>query len=193
MKNFHGTRWGLSLLLPAAISMLTSAACPNPDNFTAQAVNRSGAFTLSDARGKYVALHFLLKTECPFCIKHTRDYVQKAPSLPGVVHIFLKPDTDEEIRAWNTKLESDHSTSITIYRDPDAKLADAYGIPNGYQFHKQVVHYPALILIDPTGKEVFRYVGKSNVDRLSFEQLAAQVSQLRVAPRTPVSATPGTR
>ena len=32
----------------------------------------------SDLRGKFVALHFLLKTECPFCLKHTHDYATKA-------------------------------------------------------------------------------------------------------------------
>jgi len=34
------------------------------------------------------------------------------------------------------------------------------------------------VLIGPDGKEVFRYVGKNNGDRLSFEALAAKVKEL---------------
>ena len=40
-------------------------------------------------------------------------------------------------------------------------------------FHKRMS-----VLIGPDGKEVFRYVGKSNADRLSFESFAAKVAEL---------------
>jgi len=40
------------------------------------------------------------------------------------------------------------------------------------------VHYPATVLLGPDGKEVFRYVGKNNSDRLSFEKLAEKVAEL---------------
>jgi peroxiredoxin Q/BCP len=66
----------------------------------------------------------------------------------------------------------------TIYRDPDATLAKAYNIPDGYKFHGQTVHYPALVLLDGSGKEVFRYVGKSNADRLSYEKISAKLKEL---------------
>lgn len=34
------------------------------------------------------------------------------------------------------------------------------------------------VLLNPTGKEVFRHVGKHNGDRLSFEKLAEKVGEL---------------
>lgn len=68
---------------------------------------------------------------------------------------------------------------MPIYQDADAKLADQFNIPNGYQFHGQVVHYPALILINDQGQEVFRYIGKNNSDRYSFEQLKATIEALK--------------
>ena len=43
------------------------------------------------------------------------------------------------------------------------------------------MHYPATLLLGPDGKEVFRYVGKNNGDRLSFEKLAAKVKELEAA------------
>ena len=111
-------------------------------------------------------------------IRRTRDYFTKAPTLPSVVQVFLKPDTDEEIEAWAKKLPADELAKNPIYRDANAKLAKAFDIPDGYKFHGQVVHYPATVLIGPDGKEVFRHVGKSNADRLSFEALAAKVAEL---------------
>ena len=54
--------------------------------------------------------------------------------------------------------------------------------PGGYRFNGQTVHYPALVLLDPAGKEVFRYVGKSNADRFSYDQFAAKLTELKDKP-----------
>ena len=135
-------------------------------------------FVLSKEKGKFVALHFLLKTECPYCIRHTQDYFSKAKTLKNAVQIFIKPDTELEIRSWSGKLPAEDLKKFPIYRDPDAQLAKQLSIPNGYKFHNQIVHYPATILFGPNGKEVYRYVGKNNSERLSFEQLAAKVNEL---------------
>jgi thioredoxin-dependent peroxiredoxin len=164
-----------SLLLFSVCASLTAAA---PEDFTVRAAAGKGSFTLKDARGKFVALHFLLKTECPYCLRHTHDYFTKAPGLPNVVQVFVKPDSDTEIEAWAAKLPAGDLEKNPIYRDPYAKLAKSFDIPDGYQFHGQTVHYPATVLIGPDGKEVFRYVGKSNSDRLSFEKLAEKVAEL---------------
>jgi peroxiredoxin Q/BCP len=135
-------------------------------------------FVLSKEKGKFVALHFLLKTECPYCIRHTQDYFSKAKNLKNVTQVFIKPDTELEIRSWSGKLSAEDLKNFPIYRDPDAQLAKQLSIPNGYKFHNQIVHYPATILFGPNGKEVYRYVGKNNSDRLSFEQLTAKVNEL---------------
>lgn len=146
-------------------------------DFTLASVTDTSHFTLSSAKGRFVALHFLLKTECPHCIRFTQDYFSKASSLPNVVQVFIKPDTEEEIAAWAQNLEGPEEQYV-IYRDPGAKLAKQFEVPDGYAFHGQMVHYPALILLDPNGKEVFRYVGKKNSDRYSFEQLKSKVAEL---------------
>ena len=154
-----------------------------PADFTVESPPNGKVFKLSEARGKYVALHFLLKTECPFCLKHTRDYAKKSAPLPDVVHVFLKPDAADEIKAWAAKANrGDDFPDLSIYRDADAKLAEAFAIPGGYQFHGQTVHFPALVLLDPAGKEVFRYVGKSNTDRFSYEQFTARLAELKDKP-----------
>ena len=147
------------------------------DNFTLHSVTDKSTFTLSKSKGKFIALHFLLKTECPYCIRHTSEYFEKASSLANVIQVFIKPDSEEEIKAWANKLKS--TNSLPVYQDVNANLADQFNIPNGYQFHGQVVHYPALILLNDKGEEVFRYIGKNNSDRFSFEQLKAKIEALK--------------
>ncbi len=145
----------------------------NVKDFTLTSITDKSTFTLSKSKGKYIALHFLLKTECPYCIRHTSEYFDKASTLSDVTHVFIKPDNEQEIKEWANKLKS--TNSFPIYQDLDAKLADQFNIPNGYQFHGQVVHYPALILINKKGEEVFRYIGKNNADRFSFDQLKTKI------------------
>jgi len=151
----------------------------NPTDFTLISATNNSQFTLSATQGNYVALHFLLKTECPVCIRHTQDYFSKAETLPDVIQVFIKPDSEKDIEDWAVKLPKDELSEFPIYRDPEANLASMFNIPDGYNFHNQIVHFPALILLDPNGKEVFRYIGKNNRDRYSFEQLESKIQELR--------------
>lgn len=162
------------------LSLATQASRANPTDFTIQSATSTNVFKLSEAKGKFVALHFLLKTECPFCLRHTHDYLQKSAGDSRVIQVFLKPDTDAEIKTWAAKLSEDAS-KVTIYRDPDAALAKGFNIPDGYKFHGQTVHFPALILLNGEGKEVFRYIGKSNADRLPYEKFAAKLEEFMKA------------
>jgi len=174
----------LSLVALLASSLLPAGTFAAPlVDFTVESPSDGKFFKLSEAKGKYVALHFLLKTECPFCLKHTRDYAKRYAATPDVIHVFLKPDSADQIKAWSTKANrGDDFADVTIYRDGEAKLAEQFGIPGGYQFHGQAVHYPALVLLDTAGKEIFRYVGKNNADRFSYEQFAAKLAELKEKP-----------
>ena len=169
----------LGLLFTLPLTFEISRA--NPDDFTVRGVTSTNVFQLSAARGRFVALHFLLKTECPYCLRYTREYAQKSAGAAQVIHVFLKPDTEAEIKTWAAKLGGE-TLDVTVYRDPDAALAKAYQIPDGYKFHGQTVHYPALVLLDAKGREVFRYVGKSNADRLGYEKFAAKLKESTAVP-----------
>jgi peroxiredoxin Q/BCP len=150
----------------------------NPADFTVESPLDGSQFQLSQHRGKVVVLHFLLKTECPFCLKHTHDYAALAATTPDVVHLFLKPDSAAEIKAWAGKLSKDDLKELPrIYRDPDATLAKQFGIPDGYEFHGQTVHFPALVVLDGNGKELFRYVGKNNSDRMKPKDFSAKLAE----------------
>ncbi len=167
----------LALVLFANLASDLVAA--GPKDFTLPSATGGAPFKLAEAKGRYVALHFLLKTECPVCLRHTAEYQRKSSSMPNVQQVFIKPDTEAEIKAWTANLDAEAIRALPLYRDADATLAKSFGIPGGYQFHGQVVHYPALVLLGRDGREVFRYVGKNNGDRFSFEKLRAKVEELK--------------
>ncbi|MBL8880016.1 MAG: redoxin domain-containing protein [Phycisphaerales bacterium] len=160
-------------------TLLASAQAQMPGDFKLD--SDRGTFRLSEARGRFVALHFLLKTECPYCQQHVADITRRAPELAGVTHIFIKPDAESDLKAWREKLAA-AGVSAQIYRDPDATLANQFKIPADYAFHGTTMHYPATVLLGPGGREVFRHVGKDNTDRLSFDQLAQKVTELNRSP-----------
>ena len=166
---------GCATTQPVAVAQPTG---PVLDFTVYPAVGSTEPFRLADARGQWVALHFLLKTECPVCIKYTHSYADAADEL-GVTHVFLKPDTDEEIATWAKKYAGSDSPLPPVYRDPDAKLAKTLGIGFGYQFHGQTMHYPALVLINPQGREVFRYVGEGTRDRYYPHRLSETLRKFR--------------
>ena len=171
------TKAGLFLVF-SLIAVVTQAETPT--DFTVESPTHDTAFRMSEQKGKLIALHFLLKTECPYCIKYTNDYARIAANTPDVVHLFLKPDNTDEIKVWTGKLNKEGLKDLpVIYRDPDARLAKEFGIPDGYKFHGQSVHYPALVLVDSSGKELFRYVGKNNSDRMKPDDFVSKLKVIR--------------
>lgn len=67
-------------------------------DFKLKSVTNKDQFSLHEAKGKYVALHFLLKTECPICLRHTQEYIINLHRLPDVVQVFIKPDTKRRLK-----------------------------------------------------------------------------------------------
>jgi peroxiredoxin Q/BCP len=164
------------LLVSALLASGSSSFAENPTNFSLKSALDDSKFELSEHRGKTVVLHFLLKTECPLCLRYTREYAVLAATTPDVLHVFLKPDSVDEIKSWVSHLDQKELSAVPmIYRDPDAKLAKQFDIPDGYAFHGQKVHYPALVALNKEGKEIFRYVGKSNRDRMSVDAFKAKL------------------
>lgn len=158
---------------------VVASSRPVVQDFSLPAVNGDGAFKLSDARGEWVALHFLLKTDCPICMGLTREYTTRADEAPGVRQVFIKPDESADTLRWLKTYPDSAGEAPNVYRDADAALADRLGIPDGYFFHGETVHYPAVVLIDPQGREAFRYVGTRTQDRLKFDDFLAQLKTLR--------------
>lgn len=162
------------------LMLATKGFSQNPENFELKSATNNNKFILNEHKGKYVVLHFLLKTECPFCLRYTNEYFKNIDSLKNVVHVFIKPDEAYEIKSWAEGLPKDILNKVPIYRDLNAQLAKKFNVKFGYHFHEQIIHYPTLIIINPNGIEVFRYTGKNNSDRYSFSKLANKIQELEV-------------
>jgi thioredoxin-dependent peroxiredoxin len=172
-------------LLACLLTEAPFAAAETPTNFTLDAVVDDSnvavdtKFELKEHKGKTVVLHFLLKTECPLCLKYTNEYALLAEATPEVVHLFIKPDSADAIRSWAQRLDKAGLSKFPkIYRDPGASLAEKFGIPNGYKFHGQTVHYPAMVVLNGDGEEIFRYVGKSNSDRMPKAEFVKKLESM---------------
>ncbi|MFG0326675.1 MAG: TlpA family protein disulfide reductase [Phycisphaerales bacterium JB037] len=158
-------------------AVAASERSPAP-GFVVQQVNGTGTFSLAEARGEWVAVHFLLKTDCPICRSMTDTYATRADEVPGVRHVFLKPDAVEDTKAWIAGWRQGKDAPA-IYRDVDAEIAERYGIRDGYEFHGEVVHYPALVIIDPQGREAYRHIGDRTQDRVPFDTFKEIMAELR--------------
>lgn len=185
------TGWMTGLLAATAVlsgSLLSmaqpppAAALPAPgalEPFTVGDADR--VFDSSTARGSYLAVHFLLSTDCPYCTKLVREYVEQGPTLAGVRQVFVKNVPPEEFKQSLRELQESRPAGdppVPIYRDVDGQLAKRFRVADGYAFHGGVMTYPALVLLDPAGVEVFRHTGKSNSDRVPFATFASKVAEL---------------
>ena len=90
------TRKLKSFAVLLVISLAVQVSRANPNDFVVRSATGTNIFKLSEAKGKFGALHFLLKTECPCCIRHTHDYVKKSADDSRGVHVLPIPDTDAE-------------------------------------------------------------------------------------------------
>lgn len=168
----------LSLALAATTAFVLPASAAAPADFTVTAVTGqqgSTAETSPTSRGStspFTSFSTRVSRLHPAHAQLPPERGQGGRHSPG----FLKPGRRREIQAWAGKVDA--KSLPTIYRDADATLANQFGIPDGYAFHGQTVHYPALVILDPAGKEVFRYVGKSNADRFTFDKFSAKMTEL---------------
>lgn len=153
----------------------TAVKAQNTVDFVLPSAVDSSSISSKSLRGGYVALHFLLKTECPYCIRHTYEYHSRASETPRMKHVFIKPDELGDILTWAKKLATKTEDLVPIYQDKGAQLAESLKIPGGYQFHNEMVHCPALIVLNTEEKEIFRYIGKDNNDRSPFDKLKEKV------------------
>lgn len=171
----------LSVPAPAAQPAVTSpspkqardAAASEPRTFTVGEGGR--VFDSASARGRYLVVHFLLGDECPYCARLMREYQDQLPTLAGVEQIFVQNIPEP---AFEAALRSDPEGTSRLYRDADGRLASAFKIPGGYRFHGMTMDYPAMVVLDRDGREVFRHVGANNTDRVPFDQFAAKIAEL---------------
>lgn len=133
----------------------------------------------SDARGRFLAVHFLTGAESDAAF--LSEYASALPTLAGLSHVFVHPGSSEQCAA----LVKSASPVIVdrVYHDGERKLPDLLRIQTSATTApgRQL---PAIVLLDPGGKELLRKVGDDDGDRFHFTQLAAAMRKLSADPQT---------
>jgi len=186
-KRTSSSRWAAYLAAAwLALAHVSGASQTDFAEYPLHEVGGDRTVTLDALRGQWVALHFLLRVDCAYCLLHVKSYALQSETRPEVRHLFIKPGTEEAIVRWAEGFEGEDAPGLPefqrppIYRDPRAALASRLGIRHGYEYRDdRRMHFPALILLNPDGDEVFRHTGENTADRFRFDQFAAWWDAMR--------------
>ena len=139
---------------------LRTAADQTPLDFTVNAFD-GGTFTLSQFRGKTVAVNFWA-TWCAPCR-------QEMPALDGYYQehkgegfVLLSINTGESADAASNFVKQ-YGFSFPVGLDPSGGVKDQLGISG----------LPVTLIIDPSGKITYRHVGMITIDLLHEKVLEA--------------------
>ncbi len=168
------SRIGLVSLTTMLILAAPSAFAQQPATTSRvlTAITDHHSFSLADAQGRYLALHFLTKTDTPECTAFVRDFLRAAPTVAGVMHVFIKPDTESEVKAWAAQFNED---AHSIFLDPNGGLAQDLKVPSGLSINGATSTFPATIVFDTSGTELFRHVGTTHHDHLTFDSFKRMI------------------
>lgn len=167
------------IVLVAAFTVLWRAPLPawariaggDPTHPAVTAVADDRSLSIDDLKGSYLALHFVGATTSPAGAKFVRDTISNAPSVAGVMHLFISAEPAAQVKAW---AEQFGDSAKMVFVDKDGGLAADLGLKAGSS--AGVTGEPATIVLDPEGKELFRSVGAGLDDYLSFDRFARQMA-----------------
>src|SRR5271170_5369102 len=121
---------------------------------------RSGAFELSNLRGKRVVIFFYPKSDTPGCTKEAcefRDSSKKFTKANAEI-VGISPDKSEAQQKFAAK----YSLPFTFVPDPDHSIAEAYGVWKEKSMYgrKYMGIERSTFVISPDGaiKRIFRKV-----------------------------------
>jgi peroxiredoxin Q/BCP len=122
--------------------------------------------TLSELRGRHVALYFYPKADTPGCTKQACGVRDRAAEYEaaGAVVLGVSPDPVADLRAFADK----YGLPFTLLSDEGAEVAQLYGVWTGRMER-------STFLIDPEGvvARVFRRVKPDEHDDLLLGALAS--------------------
>ena len=164
MRTF--SRIGLVSTLFFAVSPALAINQP-ASNATITAANDDHPFALKDAKGHYLALHFLPAGDTPEDAAFVREYLKAAPTAAGVVHAFIRPQTGDA-KAW----ASQFADASRVFVDHDSKLAADLGV---WKDQKESTRFATTVVLDQDGKELFRLSGTPARSHVSFGSFASRL------------------
>ncbi len=130
-------------------------------------VTSGKSFRVSDATGHVLALHFVGDpgAATPF----VRDYLTQAPTIAGVMHVFVADGDPAATKSWAATLGD---SAGLVYLDGGRAFASDLKVPS----------IPATVVFGPDGREILRHIGASQSDYWAFASFAKELSLKAKAP-----------
>lgn len=123
-------------------------------------------FHLSDLRGRFVALHFMPHVGTPDHDAHVKEFLDQAAARAGVIHVFVSAGDAAALKDWWKPLDR---PGFTAAHDAGGRLAAELELASGSAC--------ALVVLDREGRELFRHIGATDQDHLSFAKFSARLDE----------------
>jgi len=139
----------IGLISAAAFTSLIAAAAIGQQPLTSHPIISAVGgqpFSISDAKGHYLALHFLKGTS-EKSAKFVAEYTRAAPLAAGVRHVFIQTGDPKAIKEWAAQFKD---SSAAIYIDEGGALAKDLAVTGDA---------PTTVVFDMQGKDLFRQAG----------------------------------
>lgn len=132
--------------------------------------------TLAEYRGRVVLLAFTRGAWCPACLEQLLQLERlKETALKGVSILVVAPDTPEGSRAFVATVERQRRVRLT-HRFLSAPRGRTLNRPAGGGAGKAPRLPPSLVLVDPDGREAWRFVESEHRMRPSDREVARAVA-----------------
>jgi peroxiredoxin len=133
--------------------------------------------TLAEYRGRVVLLAFTRGAWCPACLEQLLQLERlKATALRNVAVLVVAPDPPEGSRALVASVEKERRTLLT-HRFLSAPRARTLNRAPGDGDGKAPRLPPSLVLVDPEGREAWRFVEREHRMRPSDREIAHAVAK----------------
>lgn len=136
-------------------------------------------FTISNAKGRYLALHYMQIPPSDESAAQVLEFTRRSSEVAGVVHAFVVRSGAADARDWATRCRSAESL---VYYDADGQLANE--LMANRSPSSETTSPPArfTIVFDPDGKELLRIVPGSGEVFPSFDAFAAHYATKAALP-----------
>lgn len=145
----------------AFVALIQPTSAQPPKTHPIVCTKTDHPFNIADAKGHYLAIHFVRGDGTKF----VQEYLRASPLAAGVEHIFVRSGDAKQVMAWAEQFKID---APAFYSDPDGALAKDLNAGDA----------TTTTVFDPQGKELFRQAGAKPDDYAPWtvfaEKLAAK-------------------
>ena len=178
----HSGLLALTLAAMLGVSGTARADNPSPSATPGQEAaafkvgEGSAVFDSASARGRVLVVHVLSGRVSQANAAYLKDLAKAASTVAGVTHVIVQNASEADFRA--TVATAPESLVHSMYRDSSGAAEQLLHLEGTIDADGASVAAPAVLVLDPAGKELYRRIGKKDTDRDSATALAKKIGEL---------------